>query len=64
VSELPEGSLYREYDLVTRREGSLHRVVRSRFHARGDLLTEPQYVLAASRVPRRKVLVLPEIATA
>jgi hypothetical protein len=51
---------YREKDLVVRPEGGLFRVVRSRFHAAGDLITKTELDGVRCGSLPGKVLVLPE----
>lgn len=55
--------LYPNADLVVRRAGGLFEVVRSRFHARGDLLTAPAFNAARDLTTAAKVVILPERET-
>ena len=55
--------LYPNADLVVRRDGALFEVIRSRFHARGALLTPGQFNDARDATTAAKVVILPERET-
>jgi len=51
---------YHDLDLVVRPEGGVFRVLRSRYHARGDLITKTVLDDIRGRSKPAKVLILPE----
>jgi hypothetical protein len=51
---------YYDKDLVVRREGTVFRILRSRFHRAGDLLSRAALDDASRLTTKDKIVILPE----